>query len=213
MKIHAYPEMYLNRAQTVLGTAFDYAIIDCKVKGEDFSKIFSISRIATRMENGETACILGRSGVELAQDILLDATGKAYQIEPRNSFHRSPEYWIGWAIAYYQWVSDRRYREILGTLSYDELMSMYETLHEADITKFAEVADEVIRRRNLETNLRYIRTNYGCTQAELARRSGVSLRSIQMYEQRNKNINKAGAETVYRLSKVLGCRMEDLIER
>lgn len=52
-----------------------------------------------------------------------------------------------------------------------------------------------------------------CTQAELAKRSGVGLRSIQMYEQRNKNINKASAETLYRLSKVLGCMMEDLIEK
>ena len=37
-----------------------------------------------------------------------------------------------------------------------------------------------------------------------------SLRSIQMYEQRNKDINKARADTVYRLAKVLGCTMEDI---
>jgi hypothetical protein len=34
-----------------------------------------------------------------------------------------------------------------------------------------------------------------------------------MYEQRNKDINKASVDTVYRLSKALGCVMEDLIER
>lgn len=34
-----------------------------------------------------------------------------------------------------------------------------------------------------------------------------------MYEQRNKDINKASAETLYRISKVLGCTMEDLIEK
>jgi transcriptional regulator with XRE-family HTH domain len=64
-----------------------------------------------------------------------------------------------------------------------------------------------------ETNLKRIRTAYGFTQAELALRSGVSLRSIQMYEQRNKNINKASVDTMYRLAKVLGCTVEDLIER
>ena len=64
-----------------------------------------------------------------------------------------------------------------------------------------------------ETNLKRIRTTYGCTQAELSKRSGVSLRSIQMYEQRNKNINKASVETIYSLAKVLGCSMEDLIEK
>ena len=47
---------------------------------------------------------------------------------------------------------------------------------------------------------------------ELAKQSGVSLRSIQMYEQRNKDINKAQMETVNNLAKVLGCKMEDLME-
>ena len=42
--------------------------------------------------------------------------------------------------------------------------------------------------------------------------SGVSLRSIQMYEQRNKDINKAQAESLYCLAKALGCTMEDLLE-
>ena len=37
--------------------------------------------------------------------------------------------------------------------------------------------------------------------------------SIQMYEQRNKNINKANADTLYRLALALGCSMEDLIEK
>ena len=35
--------------------------------------------------------------------------------------------------------------------------------------------------------------------------------SIQMYEQRNKDINKASVETLYSISKVLGCIIEDLI--
>jgi DNA-binding Xre family transcriptional regulator len=33
-----------------------------------------------------------------------------------------------------------------------------------------------------------------------------------MYEQRNKNINKASADTLLSLSRVLGCTIEDLIE-
>lgn len=34
-----------------------------------------------------------------------------------------------------------------------------------------------------------------------------------MYEQRNKDINKASAESLYRISRVLGCTIEDLIEK
>lgn len=33
-----------------------------------------------------------------------------------------------------------------------------------------------------------------------------------MYEQRNKDINKASAETLFWISKALGCSMENLIE-
>ena len=73
--------------------------------------------------------------------------------------------------------------------------------------------DARMREFFTDTNLKRIRTAYGCTQAELAKRSQVSLRSIQMYEQRNKDINKASAETVLRLSRVLGCTMEDLLEK
>ena len=123
------------------------------------------------------------------------------------------EYWIGWAVCYYQWYSSRSYSDIFRVLSFEDLQSMYYTLHEADKSKFVDIVDDRMRKFFNETNLKRFRTAYGCTQAELANRSGVSLRSIQMYEQRNKDINKASAETVYRLSKVLGCSVETLLER
>lgn len=90
---------------------------------------------------------------------------------------------------------------------------MYYTLHEADVSKFASIADEKIREYFKDTNLKRLRTIYGCTQAELAEQTGVTLRSIQMYEQRRKDINKASALVLYRISKVLGRTIEDLIEK
>ena len=146
-------------------------------------------------------------------DIVLETTGKSLDVEPAESVSRSREYWIGWAVAYYQWYSARSYFEIFKALPFDELQNMYYTLHEADISKFADIADKKIREHFKDTNLKRIRTTYGCTQAALAKQSGVTLRSIQMYEQRRKNINKASAETLYRIAKVLGCTIEDLIEK
>lgn len=46
---------------------------------------------------------------------------------------------------------------------------------------------------------------------QLAEESGVSLRSIQMYEQRIKDINKGQAQTLHSLARVLGCRIEDFV--
>lgn len=210
---HAYREIYLSNAQSALGDAFDYAINTCGISGKDFVKLFITSSVSKRMENGEPSFLAGKSGIEIAAEVVSETMGKKLDVAPEEHFGRSEEYWIGWVVAYYQWYSSRRYSDIFKVLTYEDLQKMYYTLHEADITKFVEIADERIKEFFADTNLKRIRMSYGCTQAELAERSGVSLRSIQMYEQRNKDINKASAETVYRISKVLGCTMEDLIEK
>ena len=213
MTIHAYQETYLNKAQAALGDAFDYAVNTCGIPGEDFIKLFTVSSISRRIENGEPALLAGKSGIEIAADVIFESTGKQLENEPQEHFGRSREYWIGWAICYYQWFSARSFHEIFEVFSFNDLQKMYYTLHEADITKFVDIADEKIKEHFKDTNLKRIRTSYGCTQAELAKRSGVSLRSIQMYEQRNKDINKASVEALYRISKVLGCSIEDLLEK
>ncbi len=209
----AYREIYLSKAQAALGDAFDYAVNACGIAGEDFVKLFIASTISRRMENGEPAILAGKSGIEIALDVVLETTGKSLDASPAESLSRSREYWIGWVLAYYQWYSARSYSEIFKALSYEELQRMYCTLHEADISKFVDIADERMRERFKDTNLKRIRTTYGFTQAALARQSGVSLRSIQMYEQRRKAINKASGETLYRMAKTLGCAIEDLIEK
>lgn len=207
-----YQEIYLSKAQSVLGDAFDYAVNTCGILGNDFVKLFIVSSISKRMENGEPACLAGKSGIEIVREIVAETKGQELQIEPKEHFGRSREYWIGWAVAYYQWYSGRKYSDIFEVLSFEDLQKMYYTLHEADITKFVDIVDSKIKEHFPETNLKRIRTVYGFTQAELSERSDVSLRSIQMYEQRNKNINKASADTIYNLAKALGCTMEDLIE-
>ena len=213
MTIRAYQETYLSKAQAALGDAFDYAINSCGISGKDFVKLFTASSISRQIENGEPAVISGKSGIEIAMDVVFETTGRHLENKKAEHFGRSREYWIGWAVSYYQWYSGRSFREIFTVLSFTDLHDLYHTLHEADISKFVDIADEKLKEYFKDTNLKRIRASYGCTQAELSKRSGVSLRSIQMYEQRNKDINKASAETLYRLSKVLACSIEDLLEK
>ena len=211
--MHAYQEIYLSKAQSVLGDVFDFAINFCDILSEDFVKLFLASEVCEKFENGEVNYLVGKSGQELVVEILTQTLGKDIRIERKENYFRSAQYWIGWALAYYQWYSGRKYSDIFKAISIKEFEKMYYTLHEADITKFVEIVDKKIKLCFPETNLKRIRTIYGCTQKELAEKSGVSLRSIQMYEQKNKDINKASLDTVYSLSRVLGCKMEDLIER
>ena len=211
--IRAYPESYLNKTQALLGDAFDYAINVLKLDGSTFVKMFIGSSVSKRIELGEPSYLQGKSGIDMVVDVVEEATGSAPQIMPQDRMERSAAYWVGWAIAYYQWHSDRKYSEIFAAIPFEELLNLYPALHEADISKFVEIANKQLRERFPETNLKRIRQMYGCSQAELAKRSGVGLRSIQMYEQRNKDINKASVEAVYRLAKILGCSVEDLIEK
>lgn len=213
MTTRAYQEIYLSKAQAALGDAFDYAINACHIPGSDFIRLFSASSISRRMENGEPVLLAGKSGIEIATDVVFETTGKQLETKPEEHFGRSREYWIGWALCYYQWFSGRSYSDIFKALVFEDLEALYYTLHEADISKFVDIVDEKVRTHFKETNLKRFRTSYGCTQTELARRSGVTLRSIQMYEQRNKDINKASADALYRISKVLGCSMEALLEK
>ena len=89
---------------------------------------------------------------------------------------------------------------------------MYRT---RDIWNFRE--KEIARRMVKEdgddrTNLKRIREANGFSQSKLAETSGVSVRMIQHYEQGVKDINAAGALTVYKLAQALNCTVEDLIE-
>lgn len=60
--------------------------------------------------------------------------------------------------------------------------------------------------------LKEIRLSRGLSQSQLAKLSDVKIGMIQKYEQGYKDINKAQVITVYKLSKALECRIEDLIE-
>ena len=62
------------------------------------------------------------------------------------------------------------------------------------------------------TSLKRIRKLKGMSQKELSVCSEVSLRMICLYEQRQRDINRAAAITLYRIAKVPACSMEDLLE-
>ena len=210
--IHAFLEIYLNKAQSTLGDVLDYAINDCHIEGSDFVNLFIVSSQSKRLEKGDPAILLGKSGIEIAIDVVYETTGRWLDQEPQENFLRSKEYWIGWILAYYQWYTARSFGDLFKALPYPDLEKMYYTLHEADVTKFVDLANQKWKDYFKDPKLKQIRLACGYTQVKLAKLSGVSLRSIQMYEQRNKEINKASAESLFRLSRVFGCSMEDLLE-
>ena len=92
------------------------------------------------------------------------------------------------------------------------MISMYVPYHEMDQERFCEYMEERCSAGTAECRLKRLREYRGISQAHLAKLSGVYLRSIQMYEQRVNDIDKAQAATLYRIARVIGCRLEDLLE-
>ena len=90
---------------------------------------------------------------------------------------------------------------------------MYDPYHEMDIRQLSDHLNSMLNEIKTDTNLKSLRNNSGLSQKELAVLSGVPLRTIQQYEQRQKNINKAQAEYLIKLAQALSCAPSDLIER
>lgn len=212
MMIHAYNEFYLNDAKQNLAEFFDYAINDCKFDADLFSKLFIQSGYADKFERGNPAIIAGMSGIELAESVIVYAYPNRNFQKRMFSAERSNVYWAGWALAEYQWSTSKRFKDIFSRISFSEIISMYSVYHEMDIEHFIEDMNKKYNAAEQETRLKTIRENRGISQTELAKLSGVKLRSIQMYEQKVNDIDKAQAGTVYKLSRVLGCTVEDLLE-
>jgi len=190
----------------------DYAVNDCDFDGCMFLHMFISSGLAHQFERGNPKVVAGMSGVDLATEAISTTTGNIPNAVPSMIEYRTPEYWGGWALAHYQWYTARSFSSILRFMPFSDILDMYYTLHEADITKFYEAADEIYTHARPHTNLKRIRSAAGLSQSKLSADAGVSLRSIQMYEQRNKDINKAQALTIVKIARALGCEVEELME-
>ena len=210
---NAYNELYLDDAMQNLGDMVDYAVCDLGFEPDEFFNWFIASGIASRFEKGNPKYVAGMSGYELA-DAVLKATNIEYnKIEPSYPILKSREFWAGWILAYYQWKTNQRFEDIVNNgLTLSTVISMY-ILHEADESKFVDCADEIIERnkKNSNSKLHIIRKARGFTQQQLSDASGVSLRMIQLYEQKQNDIRKARVNVVVSLAKALDCDIEDLI--
>ena len=210
--IRAYHKVYLEKARNNLGRMLDFATYDLGYDPCTFFNLFINSGLAKGFEKGEFHLTVGVSGVELAYRVLELTNHQIEDPQPRYTVDRSPEYWAGWALAYYHWETALSFLDILECVPLDDIIRMYSPYHEMDIRQFCDRMNELYREANPETRLKQVRQRAGLSQSELAEQSGVSVRTIQQYEQRKKNINKAKAEYLVMLARVLNCPAEELIE-
>ncbi|MBQ8749316.1 MAG: helix-turn-helix transcriptional regulator [Clostridia bacterium] len=202
--IKSYSELYLPYVAENLGTMLEYAV-DSGINEEVAWNTFVNSNVAKQIEKGNPK-YLSCSAIDYFNEIFEGAI-----IESKQNIDKDKYYWAGWIIAQFQHKTGYSFYKINNAINICEVLNLYPTLHEADKTKFFDIASCYFQKEQI-TNLKKIRSAMGLSQNELANLSGVDLRSIQMYEQRKNDINKAKAETLYKLSRILGCNIDDLLE-
>ncbi|MDO5133392.1 MAG: helix-turn-helix transcriptional regulator, partial [Eubacteriales bacterium] len=204
---YAYSELYIENAQNVLAQMFHYAVYDFGMEYDPYSRLFVQSGVAEQFEKGNPRFVAGMSGEELADEVIRRVTGNGCAASAQPYFDRTDAYWTGYTLAWYQWKVNCSFRELFAEVSCSAIAGMYQKYHEMDLQH---AADEIDRLRRLSAYshsiaLKRMREQAGISQRDLAGISGVPVRTIQQYEQRQKDIRRAAYETVSSLAAALRC--------
>ena len=209
----AYSELYIENAQNVFAQMMHYVIYDLEMDYDSWTDLFIRSGIAYQFERGNPRYVAGMSGPELADAVLFRLTGHECSVAASSYFDRSDAYWTGYTAAWYQWYSCCSFRQLFAEVPCSSIARMYSKYHEMDLQHSA---DEISRLRRLSAYgksiaLKRLREESGLSQRGLAELSGVPLRTIQQYEQRQKDLRKAAFDTVSRLAEALHCTPEECV--
>lgn len=210
--INSYDELYVDDFMESLGVAF-YLSEYFKLGAKKFLDLFIASGIAAQIENGNPKYLAGRCGSELYEEVL-KKTGLFTDLNfPDDYFDiEGSAFWIGWTIAHYQWQSGKHFTDIRDMIGVDFLYRLYPSGHCSSEEWVCIQLDEIMECSKRENRLKSYRKAIGISQKELSEISGVNIRTIRAYEQGSKDLNNAGAMTVYQIAKSLKLNIDDLIE-
>ena len=201
--IHAYNEQFLDIIQRKVSAMFELAVLEEHIEIDTFAQKFLSSPVCRALETADPVYALGKSANELLALILSK--------EPLNietSSYASPEYWVGWVLAYAQWYFNKPYAAIIAAMPCSTILGHYFPYHEMDIMHSMDLIAKYLKPI---CPLKSIRQKRKLSQTQLANLSNVPLRTIKAYEQGTVDIAKAQAETLYSLAQTLHCTIEELI--
>ena len=140
----AYKKTYLNGAMRNLAVMLDCGVRKYGYPIEEFYDKFLACDVSRQFAKGNPRYLVGLSGAELA-DTVVEASGGTILEANDGTYTVGPEYWAGWVLAYYQWLTCRSFAYMRRKgLGIKEVVGMYYPLHEADLSKFADAADGII---------------------------------------------------------------------
>ena len=210
----AYDKEYMEAAALNLAEALDYAANSCQMDTGLFLDMFITSGFAKRFEDDDPAVTLGMSGTELVcRTVEKSGLDLVFPAPSAALGETSVEYWLGYFLAYLKFFLGRPFKSILADISAEDLEAEIPSLLRMRPEEREEALRNLPGTDEKTVRLKKIRKACGFSQRELAEISGVNLRTLQQYEVRAKDINKAAASTLLALASVLGCEITDIMEQ
>lgn len=228
---HAYDDICLERACNTLGRMLDFAVRSLHIDASVMMSLFCASGCAGLFEHGDIRMTAGMSGTELAYEVL-SRSGLSYErTAQRHTAGLSAEYWCGSCLALIQWERRVSFEEILSVFQIAEFTAAYAKERSGFLAslpldlseeqrseaargfgeQFASARAAAFSPAAGETRLKNMRIKNGLSQSELAAAANIPVRTIQQYEQRQKDLSHARAEYIISLASSLGCDPSSLI--
>ena len=148
--MRAYDPNLLNKARISLAWMFEYAVHVYGVALEVYYQQFLQSSISECFASGDSSVLAGMSGAEMAYYVIHENDPQVAMAEQIFGVNKSPEYWLGWALAYYQWYRNLPFGRITEKIGIEGILSLYPLYHEMDILHFVEALDEMRAGANSE---------------------------------------------------------------
>ena len=146
MGMRAYDEDYLGTAQRVMGDMMDFAVNSYGFDADEFFGMFLVSDVAAQVEHGNPTYVAGRTGCELAKEVIRQSGLVREELPDEMYLDKSPEYWAGWALAFYQWYTAKSFMRIHRAVPSGEILPLYPVFHEMDIMRIVEAMVEKLKK-------------------------------------------------------------------
>lgn len=203
--VYAYEEKFITPIAEILGEIFQKAACIKGFEINKFAQEFAKSGIAHAIEYGNVEYLMSE---KIGEDITnLICSEYEFDIEDVNKSNVQ-EYWIGYILVYIQRAVRRSFKEIFALYSCSRLLNDYDVYNAMNPL---EIVKKIKQYISVGNKLKQFRERGKMNQLELSNKSNVTVKNIKAYEDGTVDISKAQGDTLFRLSRALGCTIEELL--
>jgi len=201
--VYAYEEKHLTTIAEIVGDIFRKATCIEDFEIDRFAQEFAKSEVAHAIEYGDLDYLISEEIEDDIASLICSEPNKEY-CEDTNS----REYWVGYILVFIQRAVRRNFKEIFALYLCSRLLKDYDTYGDMDPIEMVKKIKQYISMGN---KLKQFREKKKMTQQELSSTSNVTVKNIKAYEDGTVDISKAQGDTLFRLSRALGCTIEELL--